>query len=198
MTQYEKQHIAANIIQRAIKKYNKCLGYSKCYICREQLYRRFGEDNKIVQVKAAPGKLGLFAHKTCIKSNTCNNSNNICPFCNVEVLDRYRCIQSVWGNIKNEPLYVNEKTSNVIQKWHSECHRAMTYGFPIKAKLNNIDKKDNTWRGNCLVCETPVWEKQCSRQVQASMVGEHGTYIHDKCFMTWITPKFHFYKLFTP
>ena len=184
---------AVKIIRDAFKRY-KYKGYSKCYICRESLCIKSGFDN-ICQVIAASGKLGLYAHNECRKKTI--ECNKICPYCNGEVLDKYHNIQSIWGNIKKHPMFIYEKTNFGLQKWHSDCHRAITYGFQKKQQLNKTQKIDKTWRGYCLVCDEPIFKKQCRYQVTGAKSGEYGTYIHDKCYSKWINPRFHFYKIYS-
>lgn len=179
MSQYE---LSAQIIQRAFKRFKKSPSLSKCFNCRNPIGFR---DKKMVL--ACEQKNGTYSHKDC----SIKNVNDVCPFCYVKVKDRYVSVKSIYGNVKR-PEFVHELNNGVIQKWHRECHKVMTYGFENKNKvLNDLDRPINKGsRGSCLVCGDEVTDKTKRYQVVNTQRGTIGTYVHGKCYTFWINPKF--------
>ena len=81
--------------------------------------------------------------------------------------------------------------NGVIQKWHRECHKVMTYGFSNKNKTSNgLNELSHKSRGYCLVCGDEVTDKHYRIQIINTERGIKGTYIHGKCRVFWVNPKF--------
>ena len=177
----DQYHVAAQKIQTAFKCYTSDLRRSKCCNCRILL-----GDAICVYTISCKYKFGAYRHKKC----NIEKMLTICPYCNIDVSDSYVYVRCVNGDIPNEPKFIHEKTVNGIQKWHMECHRAMTFGFVNKNTPDCEEIDDPDYRGKCLVCGEVVTNRMDRQQVINTTRGKYGSYIHGKCNMLWLNPRF--------
>ena len=177
----DQYHVAAQKIQTAFKCYTSDLRRSKCCNCRILL-----GDAICVYTISCKYKFGAYRHKKC----NIEKMLTICPYCNIDVSDSYVYVRCVNGDIPNEPKFIHEKTVNGIQKWHMECHRAMTFGFVNKNTPDCEEIDDPDYRGKCLVCGENVMNNMHRHQGIRATRGTKGSYIHGRCRMLWNNPHF--------